>query len=139
MGGPYISSASELVVEADEEYEISTSFTYDRAIIRYTSYPVPAHTRNGIFLAARPSITSHTPDNFNPLIWDVMPTVLHILNVPPPPGLDGRVLQDIFSPGSDLARRELKPVAVAAPKAAPAEGAHGGGAEKIMERLSHLG
>jgi len=106
--GPYTPEAPPFVLEVEEDYEVAVDFTYDRAVVHHTPQPVSAHAMNGIFMAVGPAVGSRTPKKFKAAIWDVMPTVLHILNVPPPPGLDGRVLREIFMPDSDLARRELK-------------------------------
>jgi len=47
-------------------------------------------------------------------IIDIAPTLLHILKIPIPDDMDGRVLKDLFEPESDFARREIH-LAKAAP------------------------
>lgn len=64
-----------------------------------------AHTRAGIFGAKGPNIR----ENFEideAKIYDIAPTILHLFNVPLPQDLDGKILRDIFEPGSELAKRE---------------------------------
>jgi hypothetical protein len=65
------------------------------------------HTMNGIFLAYGPDIKrdSHIQD---PEIIDLTPTILHILGLPIPEDMDGKVLRSIFVPGSETAKREVK-------------------------------
>jgi predicted AlkP superfamily phosphohydrolase/phosphomutase len=106
LWGPAMKNAPQVILETIEEYQIKCGFTYDRTPIRHLIKPLAAHERNGIFLATGPGIKSKNPMNFKPNIWDVMPTILHILNVPPPPDLDGRVLKEIFAPSSQFASRK---------------------------------
>ena len=99
-------SAPQVIVETHKDYQIKCGFTYDRTAIRQFPKPLAAHERNGIFLATGLGIQSKNPANFKPNIWDVMPTILHILNVPPPPDLDGQVLKQIFTSSSEYALRK---------------------------------
>ena len=41
-------------------------------------------------------------------IIDLAPTILHIMNVPIPNDMDGRVLNEIFEEYSELAKRKIK-------------------------------
>jgi predicted AlkP superfamily phosphohydrolase/phosphomutase len=110
LSGPALKSAPQVIVETHKDYQIKCGFTYDRTAIRNFPKPLAAHERNGVFLATGSGIQSENPANFKPNIWDVMPTILHILNVPPPPGLDGQVLTQIFTSGSEYAlRKQLAP------------------------------
>jgi predicted AlkP superfamily phosphohydrolase/phosphomutase len=54
-----------------------------------------SHRDNGIFLAEGPGVKSgYTVDGAN--IVDVAPTILHLLGVPVPEDMDGRVLTDVL-------------------------------------------
>ena len=44
-------------------------------------------------------------------IADVAPTLLHLLGIPIPQDMDGKVLQDLFEPGSPMAQRKIQWVA----------------------------
>jgi predicted AlkP superfamily phosphohydrolase/phosphomutase len=106
LWGPETSLAPPLILETDSECNISYEFTYDRREFRSAkTNPVPTHTMRGIFFANGPGIQSQKTQNFEPKIWDIMPTILHILDVPPPNDLDGRLLKEIFLPRSEFAKR----------------------------------
>jgi len=65
------------------------------------------HDLRGVFVAYGSNVKT-SPDGLNNLrIYDIVPTVLHILGLPIPEDMDGRVLKEIYEEGSDLARREI--------------------------------
>ena len=41
-------------------------------------------------------------------IWDVAPTILHILGLPIPRDMDGKVLHEIFDPSSPIINKKIK-------------------------------
>ena len=57
------------------------------------------HQKDGVFYACGPSIRAgmRGPQETPFSIYDIMPTALHLLNLPVPGGLDGRVLREIFT------------------------------------------
>ncbi len=59
----------------------------------------------GIFSAYGDEVKAGTIKNTS--ILDVFPTVLHILNVPLPKDLDGKVLKEIFKENSELLNKEV--------------------------------
>lgn len=66
------------------------------------------NARDGIFLAKGPDIRD---DGFNlgeAQIYDVMPTILHMYDIPIPSNVDGRVLKEIFKEDSELSERKTK-------------------------------
>ena len=44
-------------------------------------------------------------------IIDIAPTLLHILEIPIPQDMDGKVLRDLFEPDSPIAQRKIQWVA----------------------------
>lgn len=69
--------------------------------------PVGVHSRNGLFLlSGKVASTSGAPDSCS--LQDVTPTVLHLLGLPVPSYMDGRVLVECLS--GDPARRPVQVV-----------------------------
>lgn len=64
------------------------------------------HRENGIFIAIGPAIKANKLIH-EANILDLAPTILHILGVPIPRDMDGKVLKNIFIPRSALARKEI--------------------------------
>jgi predicted AlkP superfamily phosphohydrolase/phosphomutase len=96
------------------------------------------HRMNGIFLASGPDIAKGRALN-NPRIVDIAPTLLHVLGLPVPSHMDGRVLTEAFADGS---RPANVPITYE-----QTNGAHKGETvgytpeqeEKVKERLRQLG
>jgi predicted AlkP superfamily phosphohydrolase/phosphomutase len=62
------------------------------------------HRPEGIFMSYGPDVRKHQI-NGEVRVWDIAPTILHVMGVPIPTYFDGHVI-DIFKPSSDLAGRE---------------------------------
>jgi predicted AlkP superfamily phosphohydrolase/phosphomutase len=69
------------------------------------------HRLEGIFIAKGPYIKQEHWIGQSE-ITDITPTVLHILNIPILNDTDGKVLKEIFTPNSELARRKVNLVNV---------------------------
>lgn len=63
------------------------------------------HTMEGAFIAAGPHIAAGKKIDAG--LMDIAPTVLHLLGAPAPAAMDGRVLLDIFQPGSPPRQRDV--------------------------------
>lgn len=95
--------APDLVVRGRTGYAKRTKLT-DRAFADSETM-AGHHEREGIFLAWGSDVRAGaTPADAS--VVDVAPTVLHGLGEPIPDRSDGRVLDEIFAPGSELAERE---------------------------------
>lgn len=103
--GPYAQEIPELIIELDERYAPWLQLTYDKAVVRRLHKPRGAHKLDGVFIAAGSGINTGT--KLHPAIWDVAPTIYHILEARPPADLDGRVLREIFT--GDLLSQEALP------------------------------
>ena len=103
--GPYASRAPDLYVTLkDEKCEI-VRFSEDGAI--FTSpYLSGTHKEDGIFLAYGKEIKKGLKLE-GVKIYDVAPTILHIMGIPIPKDMDGRVLKEIFKEDSELAKRPI--------------------------------
>jgi len=107
--GAHLDRAPDIVFDTKTGYTVYNSFELGR-----NSTFVPAgdlrsgsHEIDGIFIAAGKGIKQMT--SLSKLrIWDITPTVLHVMGVPFPTDLDGRVVKEIFDPRSDLGKREIK-------------------------------
>jgi len=62
--------------------------------------------RTGLFMAYGPDIKPG-PEIGNVSILDIAPTILHLMNIPVPDDMDGRVLTEIFIPDSPPGKREI--------------------------------
>jgi predicted AlkP superfamily phosphohydrolase/phosphomutase len=65
------------------------------------------HRLNGIFIASGPEIGKTGSALTNLSICDCAPTILHLLGLPVPDDMDGRVLKEIFREGSEPAQRDV--------------------------------
>lgn len=93
----------DLVVEAASEYTLSTSLTS-------TALKEPEedadHRKHGVFAAWGPDVRSDASLRGLSVV-DVAPTVLHSLGNPIPARADGRVVDELFAPGSAPDRRSV--------------------------------
>lgn len=65
------------------------------------------HEQEGLFLACGPDIR-RGQEITGATILDLAPTILHLFGVPVPRDMDGRVLREIFSDGSEPSGREIR-------------------------------
>ena len=65
------------------------------------------HSRQGMFMASGPNIKKEGLRLANLRIYDIAPTILHMLGVPVPEDMDGQVLMEIFRPESEPATRPV--------------------------------
>jgi predicted AlkP superfamily phosphohydrolase/phosphomutase len=122
--GPEIDKAPDiLLVTRDMNYQISDSI-FDDLFFSHDQY---FHKKDGLFVAYGPDIKEDGPLGFTPSLLDIAPTVLHMMDVPVPEDMDGRVLKEIFKEGTEPALRE-----VVFQKEASDE------AERIRERVKRL-
>jgi hypothetical protein len=94
------------------------------------------HREDGIFLARGPAVRAGLYLEGARII-DLAPTILHVLGVPAPADMDGRVLEEIFTPAGRLPL-EAQPAA-AAPPEAPGDGYSAADEAAIAARLKALG
>ena len=86
--GPYLDRIPDLVFEVDPRYLVSSAQS-DRVFARMPA-PRPDHDRNGIFIAAGPGCEPST-ERGEREIFDVAPTVLHLLGLPVYQEMNGAV------------------------------------------------
>jgi predicted AlkP superfamily phosphohydrolase/phosphomutase len=140
--GPFAHLAPDLTVVLDD-WRYRTiglhDFTTNR-VIAPAFGPTGDHRMEGILIGAGPVFQTGASPLAAELI-DIAPTVLHLLGVPVPPDMDGRVLSELFDPAESRL-----PVAVAVE--ANEEVVHGGESDEyyrseddaaIKRRLADLG
>jgi len=105
--GKYSKYAPDIVALAKHRYDVT--FSYDSKVL-FKDLKLNLKGKHfsdiyGIFLASGKEIQTSVIKDTS--ILDIFPTVLHILGVPLPKDLDGKVLKDIFKKNSDLYSKKL--------------------------------
>lgn len=99
------------------------------------SYGVSSsHRMNGILIATGEGIRAHQPIEPPPNLTDITPTVLHLMGVPVPRDMDGRVMQEILT-----ARRAVEYGGTSELERARGEAYSDEEEAEVMERLKDLG
>ncbi len=104
--GKFFEKAPDLIIVPNPGYQVWQTIGEDL----WGDCPfghVAFHDMPGIFIAHGPGIKEGIEIQ-NAKIYDVAPTILHISGVPIPKDMDGRVLEEIFEEGSELAKRPIK-------------------------------
>jgi len=105
--GPHTALAPDLtVVLTDWRYRTIGlhDFTTNRVIVPAFG-PTGDHRHDGILIASGPAFHSGAEPRDAALL-DIAPTVLHLLGIPVPDDVDGRVLTEVLEPASPLASPE---------------------------------
>jgi len=104
--GPHISKAPDIYITLKDETCEIVRFSEDGEI--FTSpYLSGTHKENGVFFVYGRGIRKGLKLE-NASIYDIFPTILHIMGIPIPKYVDGRVLNEIFEEGSELARGRIR-------------------------------
>ena len=127
--GPHAHLAPDLTVVLND-WRFRTIGLYDfttNQVISPAFGPTGDHRMEGVLIATGPGfVPGSSPEQAN--LLDIAPTVLHLLGVPVPDDMDGRVLTELLDP----AVAPSYPVSAAGPLyrsslAVSASDAHGGG------------
>jgi predicted AlkP superfamily phosphohydrolase/phosphomutase len=104
--GPYVSQSPDIVVLPNDGYMLGNV----GAIEDIWVYPdidwTRCHRLQGIFAILGPDVMKGTNIE-GAKIFDLAPTILHILGIPVPQDIDGRVLKETFKKDSILGQREV--------------------------------
>lgn len=104
--GPYLDKLPDILFSVEDyAYEPSATFE-DVPYLLPHKVPRGWHREEAIFLAHGNNIRKGREIEECAII-DIAPTILHLMGVPIPTDIDGRVLKEIFKKGSDAARREI--------------------------------
>jgi len=110
LWGPYASWAPELLLIGNDEYFLSS----DPLTLRLFEHPTTegvkitgTHRREGIFIAYGSSFKKKIFLKKSLYVWDILPTILHLMDIPVPLYVDGAVRKDIFKETSDAFSRSV--------------------------------
>jgi predicted AlkP superfamily phosphohydrolase/phosphomutase len=108
--GPYAENLPDLILVMYPDYGSSDRLSNYSAIVtdRPSINDPGGHHMEGIFMARGPEIAAKAEALPDVLIEDVAPTVLHLMGLPVPSDMDGRVLTEILTPASLQARPVVK-------------------------------
>lgn len=99
--GPWVHLAPQLVLHSSR-FQIDTTVTQPGLLFRRARHQ--GHSPYGVLVAAGPQARRNERIE-EVSIMDVAPTLLHLLGLPIPSDRDGRILQEIFRPGSEALGR----------------------------------
>lgn len=134
--GEHLNKAPDLVILIDDNiHGFDTTIGHDQI---FESGEGGEHRMQGIFFARGPNIKRGTEAK-GTRIYDITPTVLHILNLPIPDDVNGKVLEEIFSEGSEPAKRAIKYSVTRIAKDGSEDLTKPVGEEEIKKRLQRLG
>ncbi len=103
--GNYVDKAPDLMIILDENVQgFNTTIGHSHI---FTSETGGEHTMNGIFFAIGPNIKKGFEVK-GAKIYDIVPTIMHILDVPIPSDVDGKVLTEIFEREGEQKMHRIK-------------------------------
>jgi predicted AlkP superfamily phosphohydrolase/phosphomutase len=143
--GPHCNLAPDLTLELRDHGFFSVR-REENCILRRRPRPVGTHHPQGVFVARGAGVRRSA--HIDPVrLLDIAPTVLHRLGLPIPEDLEGRVIEEIFTPAWTETHRARKrgttrQFAYAAATTAALAGEDGDSAEQhadLVEKLKLLG
>jgi predicted AlkP superfamily phosphohydrolase/phosphomutase len=137
--GPYLDEAPDIIVLPHNlEYQAAgtSAFMHNR-ILGLPRGNAGGHRMEGIWLLKGPGLKGGVRLE-GARIVDLAPTLLHLLGLPAPTDMDGRVLSEAFEPGSPLLRAGRRE-GTACMGRGKGEGYSPGEEEEIARRLADLG
>ena len=103
--GKYLTEAPELIVDQAKGVHIPGGIG-QRDILSSPQRWQAENKKTGLFMAYGPSVKKGKKIE-NISILDLAPTILHLMNIPIPDDMDGRVLKEIFKENSEIANRPV--------------------------------
>jgi len=138
--GPYLESAPDILFELTEGYEVTSEVATEGVFRDISAQGAGFHAQAGILVAAGAGVAG--PGRLEGAhMQDLAPTSLHCLGLPVPTYMDGRVLEEDFSPAYRAAHPVVRTEAL--PTGGPAREAgqvvSPEDEEEIRQRLAGLG
>ena len=107
--GKYLPEAPDLIIDQNRGTHIRGGIGVGKKDVFEEPYRWKAENkREGIVIASGPDIRKGEKRLGRVSILDLAPTILHLMNIPIPDDMDGRVLTEIFKQDSEPAKREVK-------------------------------
>lgn len=102
--GPYLAKMPAIVVVLHPEYEGTDRLSnYSSIVTKSGATMNPGdHKMEGILIIAGSSIQSNPEPLTDVSLMDITPTILHLLGMPVPSDLDGRVISEVVVQGSEI-------------------------------------
>jgi predicted AlkP superfamily phosphohydrolase/phosphomutase len=133
--GPYVDQAPDLLVRFREERYLAMPALSPVEV--FSKEGMAYHRQAGILIARGPGLRSQQRLD-GARIFDLAPTILHLLSVPVPTDCDGRVLTELLVSGSDPAERPVQYQPPVPSTPGDVDFTHSE-AKEIEERLRNLG
>lgn len=136
--GPFVEAGPDLVVDQADHVHMPGDVGGDEPFVdtdrrRWQS----KNHRDGVLIARGPDVDDGGELDGSARIYDLAPTILHWYGIDVPDRMDGRVLSELFAPGSDPAERDVTVRRSNDDEKSVAE--RGGDEETIRTHLEDLG
>ena len=139
--GPYMDRMPDLLVDFTGEslyWSTTGEIAPGMKVIEPSTGYSGAHVRDGIIFGYGPCMKVGVGNSESNLL-DIAPTILHLLNIPIPKDIDGKVLKEIFKPESSEYIREESYSEVSDTYEASVESSDEEEDQKVKDRLKSLG
>lgn len=134
--GPATPDLPEILLEADRMFLCRPYFGRPYAI--RLPIPLPEHERDGVLLAAGPSIR-HAAQRGRASVLDIAPTLLALLDTPVWREMDGRVIESLFARPPEIEYVVGAELGVEVAWAETADAAGAAQQDEVLKRLGQLG
>ena len=137
FAGERVDGAPDVVFFLDDRFGLDPQPRESSMVYDWDPPNTGTHRSDGILLMAGPGLEKAAPERA-PRIEDAAPTILHLLGLPVPSAMDGRVLAEAFGPGL-AARQVVASDEAFAPSAGGGDWQSDDEQAEIMERLRGIG
>jgi len=108
--GPYVERAADIQFLLKEGYRWTSHIRDSHYLLEPKDFDLIRsgdHRPEGIIIAAGPEIAISKRLTSSPILWDISPTILHMLNIPIPSYMDGSPIKEIFNTDSENFKKEV--------------------------------